>query len=48
MTLNAIAAGTVVEFTLVVSDLGFYSNHEPRDGANVAQETWVVEVQEAQ
>ncbi len=44
VTLAGIGAGTLVEFTLVVSDKGFYSNKEPRDGANVMRTTWVVEV----
>jgi hypothetical protein len=43
--LSTFDAGTIVEVTLVVSDLGFNRNNEPRSGANVAEVVWLVEMQ---
>ena len=41
----SIQSGTLIEYMLVVSDLGFYADDEPKDGASVAEVTWVVEIQ---
>lgn len=40
-----IQSGTLIEYTLVVSDLGFDADDASKDGANVAEMTWVIEMQ---
>lgn len=41
--INTVPSGSLVEYTVVISDLGFIGAElEPRSGANVVEETWVV------
>lgn len=41
---NEVPTGSLLEFTLIISDLGFYRGGEPRAGAYTAEMNWVIQM----